>query len=157
MPPLKSNINPTSPQFQENQEGNKKLLEKLEKHMEESRFQGKDKHIARARKRNKMLGRERLELVLDKDSPFLELLPLAGMERKGGFGAGGTSVSGIGLVAGKLCIINSSIGTRKGGSVDAATTFKALRIGEITRENKLPTINLGAGHVRFFYFSKESR
>lgn len=118
------------------------LLQKLDKHLEESRFQGKDKHIERARTRGKLLARERLELVLDKDSPFLELLPLAGMGNRGGFGAGGTNVSGIGLVSGKLCMINSNVGTRKGGSVDYATAFKGLRIGQITRENRLPTINL---------------
>ncbi len=139
---FKSKINPNSQQFKDNQAGMLKLIDKLNKHFEESRFQGKDKHIERARKRGKMLARERLELVLDKDSPFLELLPMAGLERKGGFGAGGTNVSGIGLVQGKLCMVNSNVGTRKGGSVDYATSFKALRIGEIALENKLPTINL---------------
>ena len=139
---LHSKINPSSQQFKEYKAGMKNLLQKLEKYLEESRFQGKERHIERARKRGKLLARERLELVLDKDSPFLELLPLAGMERKGGFGAGGTNVSGIGLVTGKLCVISSNVGTRKGGSVDFATTFKALRIGQIIRENKLPSINL---------------
>ena len=102
------------------------LLEELEKHMKSSRFEGKEKHLARARKRGKFLARERIELLLDKDSPFFELLPLAGMKTKGGFGAGGTNVSGIGLVSGKLCLISSNVGTRKGGSVDYATVFKGL-------------------------------
>ena len=139
---IKSHINTNTAQFKENKVAMEKLLEKLEGHLEESRFEGKDKHIDKARSRNKMLARERIEMVLDQDSPFLELLPLAGMERKGGFGAGGTNVSGIGIVSGKLCMINSNVGTRKGGSVDYATVFKGLRIGDITRENKLPTINL---------------
>jgi len=139
---IKSKINPNSQQYKDNYAEMQKLIEKLEKHLEESRFQGKEKHIERARSKGKLLARERIELVLDQDSPFLELLPLAGMENKGGFGAGGTNVSGIGIVAGKICMINSNVGTRKGGSVDYATTFKALRIGEITEENKLPTINL---------------
>ena len=142
MRPLHSKINPNSQQFQANYAEMQKLVEKLETHLTESRFQGKDKHIDRARKRGKLLARERLELVLDKDSPFLELLPLAGMLRKGGFGAGGTNVSGIGLVQGKLCMINSNVGTRKGGSVDYSTVLKSLRIGQITRENRLPSINL---------------
>ena len=120
----------------------KKLVDLLEKHMTESRFQGKEHHLARARKRGKLLARERIELLLDQDSPFLELLPLAGMKRSGGFGSGGTNVSGIGLVSGKLCMINANVGTRKGGSVDYATAFKGLRIGQITRENALPSINL---------------
>ena len=142
MNPLKSNINLNSNQFQQNKAEMEKLIQKLEKHLQDSRFEGKEKHIDKARSRNKMLARERIELVLDQDSPFLELLPLAGMQKKGGFGAGGTNVSGIGIVSGKLCIINSNVGTRKGGSVDYATVFKGLRIGDITRENKLPTINL---------------
>ncbi len=118
------------------------LVRKLQKHMEESRFQGKEKHIERARKRGKLLARERIEYLLDRDSPFLELLPLAGMQIKGGFGAGGTNVAGIGLVSGKLCMINSNVGSRKGGSTDYATAFKGLRLGQIARENILPSINL---------------
>ena len=139
---LHSKVNPNSQQYKSNLEGMKKLLEKYEEAMEKSRFQGKEKSIKRARNRGKYLARERLELVLDKDSPFLELLPLAGMERKGGFGAGGTSITGIGLVSGKLCMISSNVGTRKGGSVDYHTAFKGLRIGHIVRENRLPSINL---------------
>ena len=89
MKPLQSKINTRSQQFLANKAEMLKLVEKLEQHLEESRFQGKEKHINRARKRGKLLARERLELVLDRDSPFLELLPLAGMGTKGGFGAGG--------------------------------------------------------------------
>jgi len=139
---LNSNTNTKSDAFKGNAAAMEELVNKLEKHLEESRFEGKEKHVEKARKRGKMLARERIELVLDKDSPFMELLPLAGMEKKGGFGAGGTNVSGVGLVKGKLCMINSNVGTRKGGSVDYATVFKGLRVSQITRENKLPTINL---------------
>ncbi|MEE9373424.1 MAG: carboxyl transferase domain-containing protein, partial [Saprospiraceae bacterium] len=139
---LESNINTNSQSYKTNYTLMLKLVEKLNAEMEKSRFQGKEKHIERARKRGKLLARERIELLLDRDSPFLELMPLAGMGIKGGFGAGGTNVSGMGLVHGKMCMINSNVGTRKGGSVDFATAFKGLRIGKITRENKLPTINL---------------
>ena len=142
MQPLTSKINTNSQLYKDNLSAMQKHVEKLEKHKAESRFQGKDKHIERARKRGKLLARERLELLLDPDSPFLELLPLAGMERSSGFGAGGTNVAGIGLVAGKLCLISSNVGTRKGGSVDYATVFKSLRIGQIIRECRLPSINL---------------
>lgn len=142
MKPLQSHINPNSPQFKANYAEMQALIQKLEKHLAESRFQGKEESILKARKQGKLTARERIELLLDKDSPFLELLPLAGMENKSGFGAGGTTVSGIGLVSGKLCMINSNVGTRKGGSIDYTTNFKALRILEITRENRLPTINL---------------
>ena len=141
---IKSHINTNTAQFKENKVAYGKTAEKLEGHLEESRFEGKDKHIDKARSRNKMLARERIEMVLDQDSPFLELLPLAGMERKGGFGAGGTNVSGIGIVSGKLCTVNSNVGTRKGGFSGLRNSFQRgdWGIGDITRENKLPTINL---------------
>lgn len=142
MAKLHSKINPQSASFLANKAEMEKWVQKLETHLEASRFQGKDKHIDRARKRGKLLARERLELLLDRDSPFFELLPLAGMRNKGGFGAGGTNVSGIGLVQGKLCLINSNVGTRKGGSIDQATLLKSLRVGDIARENRLPVINL---------------
>ncbi len=138
---LTSNININSKSAQENRQEMLSFVEQLHKKMGQSLFQGKEHHIARARKRNKLLARERIEYVLDEDSPFLELLPLAGIEGKG-FGAGGTSVSGIGLVQGKLCVINSNVGTRKGGSIDYTTMAKSLRINQITLENRLPTINL---------------
>jgi len=139
---LKSKINLNAQTTKDNHAAMLKFVEALEKHLEKGRFQGKDKHIARARKRGKLLARERLELLLDQDSPFLELLPLAGLENKGNFGAGGTSVSGIGLVSGKICVINSNVGTRKGGSIDYETMMKALRVNEISLENRLPVINL---------------
>lgn len=142
MTTLKSNINPQSPSFQANQAEMEKLINTLNEHLAASRFQGKEKQIERARQRGKLLARERLELLLDRDSPFFELLPLAGMRNKGGFGAGGTNVSGMGLVSGKLCLINSNVGTRKGGSIDHATLLKSLRVGDIARENRLPVINL---------------
>ena len=138
---LKPNLNINSHASKENRTSMLELIKELEKNLTESRFQGKEKHIQRARKRGKFLARERIELVLDEDSPFLELLPLAGLKGKG-FGAGGTGVSGIGLVQGKLCIINSNVGTRKGGSVDYATMAKSLRINDIALENRLPCINL---------------
>lgn len=139
---LESKINTASATFKANKAEMLKLVDLLDTHLEASRFQGDEKTIANARKKGKLLARERIELLLDRDSPFLELLPLAGLERKNGFGAGGTTVAGIGLVSGKLCMINSNVGTRKGGSMDYATAFKGLRIGQIARECQLPTINL---------------
>lgn len=142
MQAIKSKLNPNSEAFKANKAEMQSFVDELAKNLEKSRFQGKEKHIARARKREKLLARERLELLLDQDSPFMELMPLAGMNHKGGFGAGGTNVCGIGLVSGKLCMINSNVGTRKGGSVDQATAFKGLRAGKIALENQLPLINL---------------
>jgi len=123
---LQTNINTAGTTFASNKKAMQEWIVQLEKHLEASRFQGKESSIEKARKRKKFLARERIELLLDRDSPFLELMPLAGLEKKGGFGAGGTTVSGIGLVEGKLCVINANVGTRKGGAVDFSTVFKGL-------------------------------
>ncbi|MCF8278243.1 MAG: acyl-CoA carboxylase subunit beta [Flavobacteriales bacterium] len=141
MQTIQSKINTNTQVFKDNREGMLKLLEKLDGHLEESRFQGQEKHIAKARSEGKMLARERLDLVLDQDSPFLELLPLAGLGGKG-FGTGGTTVGGIGIVCGRLVMIVSNVGTNKSGSIDFPTLQKAMRLNEIAEENELPSISL---------------
>lgn len=139
---LKTHINKLSDQFKANYAAMQQLIELLNKHLEESRFQGKPRHIEKARNKGKLLASERLELVLDQDSPFLELLPLAGLGNKKGFGAGGTTIGGVGFVEGRLCMVISNVGTHKGGAVDYSTLQKSLRLNEIASENSLPVINL---------------
>ena len=139
---FKSRINVSSAAYKANLAQMQALVDELKGHLLEAQSQGTETHIARARKRGKFLARERITLLLDKDSPFLELMPLAGLMHQGGFGPGGTTVIGIGYVNKRLCLINANIGTRKGGAVDYATSLKVLRLGEIALENSLPTINL---------------
>ena len=139
---LQSKINPNSKQFQANHAGMQELLQQLEKHKIESQYQGSEKRIARARKNEQHLASERLNLLLDKDSPFLELMPLAGLEVEGGFGPNGTTIIGIGFVAGRLCMVNSNIGTKKGGLMDYVTSQKNVRMNEIILENGLPCVQL---------------
>lgn len=141
MLPLKSRINPQAALFQSNREGMQALVAELQEKMAQSLFQGQEKHLAKAAKEGKLPARTRLELTLDPDGPFLELLPLAGLGGKG-FGPGGTTVGGIGLVQGQLCMVISNVGTNKGGAVDYATLQKSLRLSEIALENRLPVINL---------------
>lgn len=138
---IKSQINTKTAIYQENYEQMTLLIDELKVNMQKSLFQGKPKHIAKARKEGKLLARERVELLLDQDSFFLELLPLIGLKGEG-FGPGGTAVSGIGLVAGRLCMINANVGSNRGGSIDKATLDKTIRISEIAMENGLPVINL---------------
>ncbi len=139
---LQSTINKNSKTFKANYEGMSSLLEQLKAYQEESRFQGSEARIKRARNNDQLLASERIQLVLDKDSPFLELMPLAGLGVDNGFGANGTTIIGIGLVSGKLCMINSNIGTKKGGTMDFSTTKKYIRMNEIILENRLPCIQL---------------
>lgn len=142
MASIKSKVNPNSASYKENYQKMLKKLEELQKHLQKAQFQGHDKHVERARSKGKLTARERIEMLLDLDSPFLELLPMAGLGVQGGFGPGGTMVAGIGFVSGKMCMITANVGTNKGGAIDIATLKKALRIGEIANENNLPSINL---------------
>ncbi len=141
MPTIKSKINPNSASFKENYQQMSALVADLQEKMKKSLFQGKERHIKKARKLEKLLARERIELLLDQDSPFLELMPLAGLNQ-GGFGAGGTIVVGIGLVEGQLTAISANVGSNKGGAIDYYTLQKALRASKISMENDLPGINL---------------
>jgi hypothetical protein len=98
MRPIKSTVNIRSASFLDNQQKMLALIEQLEKYQQQSLQQGKEKHLKKARKAGKLLARERIDLLLDQDSFFLELLPLIGLQGKG-FGPGGTAVCGIGLVS----------------------------------------------------------
>ena len=139
---LKSKVNTASQAYKENYKNMMGKWEEVQNAYQKSLFQGSEKHIDKARKRGKLLTRERIELLLDPDSFFLELLPLAGHGVKSGFGTGGTLVAGIGLISGKLVLIGANVGTLKGGSIDVSTLKKSLRINKIAYDNKLPVINI---------------
>ena len=142
MKKFKSTINEKSASFKTNKDAMLKLIEKLEYNLSLSKILGNKVSLEKAKDRGKSLANERIKKILDKDSEFLELMPLAGLKHENGFGPGGTTISGIGYVSKKPCIINSNIGTKKGGAVDYATSLKNLRLSQIAKENKLTTINL---------------
>jgi acetyl-CoA carboxylase carboxyltransferase component len=101
---------------------------------------GGEKYVERHRKRGKLLARERIELLLDEDSPFLELSPLAAWGTN--YHVGGSVVSGIGTVEGVECMIVANDPTVKGGASNPSSLKKGLRAAEIAAENRLPSINL---------------
>jgi acetyl-CoA carboxylase carboxyltransferase component len=136
---FKTKVNRNADSYKRNLQLMQEKIAELENKVQEALFQGEEKYIERTKKSGRLLARERIELLLDLDSPFMELLPFAGWGMSG-FGTGGTTVSGIGFVSGRLTMINSNVGTIKGGAVDYASLQKILRINEITMENELPTI-----------------
>jgi len=94
---FQSKVNPQSPDYQENLKKMLALVDELNAKLEECRFQGKPFHLKRHVERGKLLARDRLELLLDPDSPFIELCPMAGYGDPD-LSNGGSSVTGIGLV-----------------------------------------------------------
>jgi acetyl-CoA carboxylase carboxyltransferase component len=101
---------------------------------------GGEKYVARHRARGKLTARERIELLLDQDAPFLELSPLAAWGTQ--FHVGGSIVTGIGVVSGVECVIIASDPTVRGGTMNPITLKKNLRALEIARVNRLPVVNL---------------
>ncbi len=101
---------------------------------------GGPRYVQRHRDRGKLLARERIELLIDPDSPFLELSPLAGYGT--GFPVGGSVVTGIGVVSGTECVLIASDPTVRGGSTNPWTLRKTLRASDIALRGRLPLINL---------------
>jgi acetyl-CoA carboxylase carboxyltransferase component len=101
---------------------------------------GGEKYVARHRDRGKLLARERVDLLLDPDSPFLELSALAGWGSDNPLGGG--MVIGIGWVEGVECLVSANDPTVRGGSSSPTTITKGLRSQQIALENRLPVINL---------------
>ncbi len=105
---------------------------------------GGKKAADKQKERNKMPPRERIAYLCDSDQPFIEIGAFAGYEmypEQGGCPAGGT-VSGIGYVSGRQCVIIANDQTVKAGAWFPITGKKNLRMQEIAMENKLPVIYL---------------
>ncbi|MEV8536303.1 carboxyl transferase domain-containing protein [Streptomyces sp. NPDC051211] len=101
---------------------------------------GGTKYTERHRGRGKLLARERIELLLDPDTPFLELSPLAAWGSD--YPVGASMVTGIGTVEGTECLITANDPTVRGGASNPWTLKKALRANEIAFANRLPCISL---------------
>ena len=141
MQTLKSRVNKHTEQFSQNRTAMLALIDQLDEKKRESLYQGKERHVEKAQQQGKLLARERIDLLLDEGSPFMELLPFAGLGVKNAEG-GTTTVGGIGLIHNRLCLAISNVGTNKGGSVNLATLQKSMRLSEIAFENELPVVNL---------------
>jgi len=115
-------------------------LAAVETQLDLARRGGGPGRIERHHARGKLLPRERIELLVDRDSPFLELSPLAGYGTS--FPVGASVVTGIGVVEGVQCMLIANDPTVRGGATNPVTAKKVGRAMEITRENRLPLVNL---------------
>jgi len=101
---------------------------------------GSARSVERHHARGKLTPRERIELLVDPDSPFLELSPLAAWGSD--FHVGASVVTGIGVVEGVECLLVANDPTVKGGTSNPWTLRKIVRANHIARENRLPVISL---------------
>jgi acetyl-CoA carboxylase carboxyltransferase component len=101
---------------------------------------GGPKYTDRHRARGKLLARERIELLVDPGSPFLELSPLAAWGTE--FAVGASVVTGIGVIEGTECMISASDPTVRGGTSNPWSVRKTFRAHDIAAANRLPLVSL---------------
>jgi len=130
--------------FKNNREGMLAAVQAL-RDVEASIHASEQSKAERYAKREQLLPRDRVNLLLDSGSPFLELSTLCGYklhDDTDGSLAGGNTICGIGYVAGTRCMINASNSAIKGGTMTPWGVQKTLRIQEIARLQKLPIVSL---------------
>jgi len=139
---LESKIDPNSPEFKANREHLKGLVKKLKDRLREVKGGGPPKMHAKHKARGKLFVRDRLKLLFDPNTPFLELSPLASWDMHGNGHPGAGIVTGIGVVHGREVMVVANDATVKGGTYTPETIKKHIRAQEIAMENRLPCIYL---------------
>ena len=135
---------PKDLEFNKNEDQFKQLLEQLQQRSKKTKLGGGQKKIDDQHQKGKLTARERVEYLIDKNSPFLELGLFAGdgmYQEYGGCPSAGV-ISGIGYVANRQCVIVANDATVKAGAWFPITAKKNLRAQEIAMENRLPIVYL---------------
>src|SRR5881396_296812 len=140
MPVLPTRVDPRSEAYRVNHAAMLEQVRILDEQLALARAGGGEKYVCRHRERGKLLPRERIELLLDRDAPFLELSPLAAWGTE--FTVGASVVTGIGVVGGVECVVSASDPTVKGGASNPYSVDKGFRAMDIAAQNRLPLINL---------------
>ncbi|WP_109465616.1 acyl-CoA carboxylase subunit beta [Albibacillus kandeliae] len=145
MAKLISSVSPSSETFRANRQGMLDLLGQMEE-IEGRTRAASERSRARFEKRHQLLPRDRVALLLDPGSPFIELSRLAGygLDSKdlGQSVPGGGVIAGIGYVSGIRCMISASDSGIAAGALQPMGLDKQLRVQEIALENKLPYVQL---------------
>ncbi|MCC6499134.1 MAG: methylcrotonoyl-CoA carboxylase [Anaerolineales bacterium] len=148
MEPLPTNLDPSSEEFKANAEHHRALAIELKQRLAKVREGGGEKYRKRQESQGKLFVRERIERLLDPNSPFLELSALAAWDLYEDQGSGDQAapgagiVTGIGRVSGREVLIVANDATVKGGSYFPMTVKKHLRAQQIAEENHLPCLYL---------------
>jgi acetyl-CoA carboxylase carboxyltransferase component len=139
---LDSHVVTSDPTFRLNEERLRELLAELNERTARNRLGGGPKYLERHRAQGKLPVRERIERLLDRATPFLELSPLAAFGLYDDEAPGAGIVTGIGRVSGREVVVVANDATVKGGTYYPTTVKKHLRAQQIALENRLPCIYL---------------
>ena len=135
---LESRLDVRSDAYRENRERMLDALARLDELYAEAALGGGEEAMARLRSRDKMPLRQRISLVLDRDSPFLEISPLAAWRSNYAVGSG--FIVGIGVIENTECVILGHDPSVRAGAFNQFNSKKLMRGLEIARENRLPYV-----------------
>lgn len=139
---LQSRVDPRSGEFARNRAQHEQRVDVLRERLRHVVSGGRERPIERHRARGKLLVRERIDLLADPGSPFLELSPLAAWGQYGNEVPAAGIVTGIAMVCSTPCMIIANDATVKGGSFFHETVKKHVRAQEIAEENRITCIYL---------------
>ncbi|MBA2321395.1 MAG: acyl-CoA carboxylase subunit beta [Deltaproteobacteria bacterium] len=145
MTPLVSRIDVRSETFRANAESNLAGVAQVSALLARARAGGGPRYTERHVARGKLLPRDRVDLLLDRDSPLLEIAPLVGCHDTspgGGAVPGGSMIGGIGRVSGVECLVTASDATVAGGAIGRWGVERSARLAEVAWENHLPEVHL---------------
>jgi 3-methylcrotonyl-CoA carboxylase beta subunit len=129
-------------EFNKNDDAMRLAISQMKQRLAKIEEGGGKKAMEKARAKNKMAPRERIQYLIDKDSTFIEIGAFAGYDmykEEGGCPAGGT-VAGLGYIQGRQCVIVANDNTVKAGAWFPITGKKNLRLQEMAMENRLPVV-----------------
>src|SRR4030088_122092 len=138
--PLHSSIEPASSDFARNAEAMRALVAELRQKLDAAAGGGGKVSRARHTSRGKMLARQRVDLLIDPGTAFLELSRLRACGLYGGDVHSASVISGVGRVSGRECVVVANDATIKGGTYYPMTVKKHLRAQDIARQNNLPCV-----------------
>ena len=139
---LHTQLNPRSAEFIANATAMRAVVDDLKTHLEKIAVGGGAAARAKHTARGKLLPRDRVQMLLDPGTPFLEVAPLAALHMYGDDAPCAGLIAGIGRVSGVDCMIVCNDATVKGGTYYPLTVKKHLRAQEIAQQNNLPCIYL---------------
>jgi 3-methylcrotonyl-CoA carboxylase beta subunit/propionyl-CoA carboxylase len=139
---LESHINPADSTFQTNRQRMAQLVAELRERLARAREGGGAKYVQRHREQGKLPVRDRIDRLLDRGSPFLELSPLAATGMYDDEAPAAGIVTGIGRLSGREVMIVANDATVKGGTYFPITVKKHVRAQDIARQNRLPCVYL---------------
>ncbi|MET3967069.1 MULTISPECIES: carboxyl transferase domain-containing protein [Bradyrhizobium] len=138
--PLHSSIDTSSSDFARNSEAMRGLVADLREKLSQVAGGGGEVSRNRHTSRGKMLARERVDLLIDPGTSFMELSPLAAYGLYGGDVHSASVITGVGRIAGRECVIVANDATIKGGTYYPMTVKKHLRAQDVARQNNLPCV-----------------